>query len=74
MACRCAELCAEYGNCSLEHVDGLQNVQLIKEPPPPGVKERYRCPDCAQVWELWMVTYEGQEYPHLVKEGTRPGV
>lgn len=73
MGCRCAELCAEYGNCSLEHVEGLEGVKRMTEPPPPGVTERYRCPECAQVWELWMVTDEGETFPFLVKEGTRPG-
>jgi len=73
MTCQCAELCAEYGNCSLEHIGGLEGVQKLSDSPPPGVSERYRCPGCGQIWELWMVPVDGGKLPWIVKQGSLPG-
>jgi hypothetical protein len=73
MNCRCAGLCQEYGNCSWEHVDGLQNLSAPEHAPPAGVKERRRCQACGQVWELRDVSMsDGQVLPWVVKEGVTP--
>lgn len=72
MKCRCAELCSQYGNCLLEDVDGLQQVQPLAGPRDAGVSERYRCAECGQVWELLMIPMEGDIFPWIVKEGERP--